>query len=246
MPRLFFTLLLLISGKLFSQTDTTKWVRAFPITDYIVNLNDSVKVVQVHLYENAPVAEKQIGLLRGIYRDKHADTSVIGAGTCQLIKGEYYYFTVNYKKSGILPREGDLVYTMTKKTNVYREQMIRLASYFIGFQNVYEAALFDRYAIFLQWTKRDEDAVMDSIVKDIHFTGNYFLENNPSMNVKITGGQYNGKMVLDMMKICSRKDVTDFLDYIIVRPRLYAGRQWKIAEIFATWLSNGSPTVIRE
>ncbi len=54
--------------------------------------------------------------------------------------------------------------------------------------------------------------VMDSIVADIHFTGNYFLINNPSMNIKIKSGKYEGKMVLNMMMACNKQDVNDFLD----------------------------------
>ncbi|MEI9946501.1 MAG: hypothetical protein WDN26_20050 [Chitinophagaceae bacterium] len=244
MPKLLLVFLLL-SGKLFSQADTNTWVRAFPITDYIVDLSDSVKLVQVHLDEGTVIAEKQLGMLRGSYRDKHSDTVMIGIGRCHLIKGEYYYFSVNYKMSGVSPREGDLVYTITKKPEVYKGQLIRLASHYIVLQNVYEDKIFDRFSIFQKWTKADEEAALDSMVNDIRFTGNYFLQNNPGMNVKIPGGVYKDKMVLDVMKVCTRKDLTDFLDYMIVRPRLYAGREWKIAEVFATWLSSGSPTVIR-
>ena len=65
------------------------------------------------------------------------------------------------------------------------------------------------------------------------------------MNVKIKGGKYDGKLVLNTMMICGKGDVTDFLEYMIARPRLYAGHEWKISEIFATWLSEGTPTVIK-
>jgi hypothetical protein len=239
-------LFLLIAGKLFSQPDTSRLVRAFPVTNYIVDLTDSMKVVQLRLYEGTLVKEKQIGVLRGIYRDKHSDTSVIGYGRCHLIKGEYYYFTVNYKKSGVLPREGDLIYTYVENPKVYKGQVLKLATHFIGLQNVYEGNLYDRYTVFQKWTKQDEDALMDSIVNDIHFTGKYFLENSPGMNIKIKSGQYKDKMVLNIMINATKKDIADFFDYVIVRPRLYAGREWKVSEIFATWLSEGSPTVIKE
>lgn len=245
--QLLVALFLSISFQLFSQTDTSStWVRAFPVTDYMVDLNDSVKVVQVHLYEGTSIAEKQIGLMKGIYRDKNSDTVTIGAGRCYLIKGEYYYFTINYKESGVIPREGDLIYTLVKKTDAYQGQLLRLASFFIGLQNVYEGRLFDRYTIFQKWTKQDEEAALDSMIRDIHFTGDYFLKNNPEMNVKITGGKFKDKMVLDVMKTCQLKDLTDFFDYMIARPNLYAGQQWKISEIFATWLSSSAPTVMKE
>jgi hypothetical protein len=228
-----------------AQNDTAKWVRAFPITDYMKDIGDSVKVVQVHLPDGVTIADKQIGLLRGIYRDKHSDTGLIGAGRCRLIKGDYYYFTIHYKQGGQLPREGDLLYTFVDKTPVYRGNIVRLASDYIGFQNVYEKPMYDRYSVFSQWEKRDEEALIDSMVADIRFTGDYFLQNNPGMNIKIKSGQYKDKMVLNTMIACGKKDVTDFLEYMIAKPLLYAGHEWKISEVFATWLSESAPMVIK-
>lgn len=229
------------------QTDTTKWARAFPITNYIVNLSDSMKVVQLLLPDGmgVTIADRQFGLLRGVYKDKHGDTAAIGTGRCYLRKGEYYYFTVNFKQSGKLPKEGDLLYTLVNKSPVYRGNIIRIATHYIGLQNVYEKPLYDRYGIFAQWTKSKEDALIDSMVADIRFTANYFLTNSPEMNVKIKGGKNDGKLALSTMQSSTAKDIIDFLEYIVVRPRLYAGRNWKISEIFATWLSEGAPTVIK-
>jgi hypothetical protein len=122
---------------------------------------------------------------------------------------------------------------------------MKLASFYIGLQNVYEKPLYDRHHIFTRWSKSDETSLIDSAIADIRFTGNYFLENNPDMNVKVKGGKYEGKMVLNTMKECNSGDITDFFGYMIARPNLYAGREWKIAEIFATWLSEGAPTVVR-
>ena len=83
------------------------------------------------------------------------------------------------------------------------------------------------------------------MIIDIKFTGNYFINNDPSMNVFINGGDYKGKKVLDVMTQCGPADIENFIDYMIARPRLYAGKEWKISEIFATWLSEGAPTVIK-
>jgi hypothetical protein len=245
MNKLFLSAFFFFALTCFGQKDTTKWVRALPITDYMMDMGDSIKIVQIKLPDGTRIAEKQVGLLKGIYRENYADTMTIGAGRCNLIKGDYYYFTINYKESGRLPREGDLLYTMFEKTPVYAGNIVKLASYFIGLKNVYENSLYDRYGVFLKWGKNDEERLVDSMVADIHFTGNYFLTNNPSMNVKIKGGKYDGRMVLNTMTTINREEVTDLLGYMIARPRLYAGHEWKIAEIFATWLSEGAPAVIK-
>ena len=154
MNKLLLSLFLFISAEGFAQKDTTKWVRAFPITDYMKDIGDSIKIVQVHLPDGVTIAEKQIGLLKGMYRDKHSDTMTIGAGRCNLIKGDYYYFTINYKQSGKLPKEGDLLFTIVNKTPVYHGNIVRMASHYIGLQNVYENPLYDRYNVFYAMEKK--------------------------------------------------------------------------------------------
>jgi hypothetical protein len=246
MNKVLFIIFCLVSSKSFAQKDTTKWVRAFPITDYITNISDSMKIVQVNLPHGVAFADKQIGLLKGMYRVNRSDTGTIGAGKCHLIKGDYYYFTINVKQNGKQPKAGDLLYTFMDKTPVHRGNIISLACQYIGLLDVYEKPLYDRYNVFSKWTLRDEEALMDSIVSDIHFTGNYFIKNNPEMNVSINDGNYKGKPVLDAMITCSKMDVINFLEYMVARPILYAGHEWKISEVFATWLTEGAPTVLKK
>ena len=245
-----------------SAQDTTQVVRAFPITDYMVDLNDSIKLVQLQLPDRISIPEKKLGVLKGMYRDKRSDTITIGVGRCQLsfvgvntnkLAGDYYYFAINYKKSGTQPRSGDLIYMMMsfggentnkEKTPVYQGLVVRLAAHFIGLQDVYEKRLYDRYTVFYNWTREDEEALLDSLVADIRFTADYFLKNEPSMNVPIKSGPREGKMLFNTMLTCTRQEVIDFLEYMIARPILYAGHEWKWSEVFATWLSEGGPTVV--
>ena len=124
--------------------------------------------------------------------------------------------------------------------------MAQLASQFIGLKNVYDISFYDRNTIFSNWSISNEEILLDSTVADIHFGGNYFLTNNPSMNVKIEKGKYKDKMVLNTMIACNKGDVTDFLEYMIARPRLNAGNEWKLCEVFATWLVSGAPRVVKD
>ncbi|HSU28880.1 MAG TPA: hypothetical protein VLJ68_10890 [Chitinophagaceae bacterium] len=234
-----------ISIPAFSQTDTAKFLWSFPITDYMLDVSDSVKLVQVHLPGMHLIKDNQLGLLKGTYEKAHSDTGLIGIGRCKLIKGDYYYFTVNNKESGKSPKENDLVYTFVERPNIYIGQVANLAGHHITLQNVYDNDMYSPELLYVRWEKSDEDKLVDTLVNDIRFTGKYFLDNNPSMNVKVEGGKYGGKMVLDQMIVCTKEDLLNFFDYILARPRLYAGRKWKISEIFATWLKSGAPTVIK-
>lgn len=230
----------------FAQSDTSKLLRAFPLTNYTVELNDSTKVVQVKVPDGFSLNDKQLGLIRGVYKTSHNDTVQKGYGRCNLIKGDYYYFTIIHNTSGVAIKEGDLLYTFVEKPPVYNGQILKLASHFIRLQTVYETPLYDPYSIFYQWEKPDETALIDSMVADIKFTGTYFIQNNPSMDVLATKGPFKGKKTFYVMTECKPGYVKDFLDYMIARPRLYAGREWKISEVFATWVSEGAPTVIKD
>lgn len=242
-PFLFFVLLCALHAS--AQSDTSSWIRSFPITGYVVSLNDSTTVVQLKLPAVVTIPEKTPGLLRGIYRDNKPDTMLLGTGRCQLIKGEYYYFSIALRPGARKPLEGDLLFVPVPRKKIYAGRATELARQFVGLQNVHEERLFDRYLVFDEWTAGRESSLLDSIVSDIRFTGGYFRAENPSMNEKIGSGPYQGRGVLDAMIACERKDVQEFLDYMIARPRLYAGHQWKVSEIFATWLTAGAPRVLR-
>ena len=69
MRRFFFIGLLFVCIPAIAQDNST-WVRAFPITDYMIDLNDSIKLVQVELPDDLQFKEKQLGVTRGGYKDK--------------------------------------------------------------------------------------------------------------------------------------------------------------------------------
>lgn len=241
MRKLIILLGVILSTGVYAQTDTTKWLRGFPITDYIVVLNDSVKVVQLEMPDGCAIKDKQLGLMYGVYNTSRDETVQKGYGKCHLIKGAYYYFTIGHNNSGLELKKDDLLYTFMDKTNIYYGLIPKIASHFIRLQSVYENPFFDRYNIFLQWTEKDEQQVLDSLVADINFTGKYFMENDPSMDKLINSGDYEGKKTLAIMAGCKTADIKKFLEFIIARPRSYAGKEWKVSEIFATWLVNGAP-----
>ncbi|HMU46012.1 MAG TPA: hypothetical protein PKC72_06570 [Chitinophagaceae bacterium] len=238
--------LTLLHGFVFAQSDSTKQLRAFPVTDYIIDLNDSTKLVQLELPDGITIKYKQLGLIHGVYNSSSTDTVSKGFGRCYLIKGDYYYFAIGQNNSGISIKKGDLLYTFMDKTDIWNGRIPKLASHFIQLQDVYENRFYDRYLIFKNWTENEERLLLDSMVADIRFTGKYFQENDPSIDIVLKSGKYKGNKVLSVMIGCKAEDVTDFIDYVIARPRLYAGRQWKLSEVFATWLEAGAPTTVKE
>lgn len=223
-----------------------QWLRAFPITSYMVPLNDTTVVVQVELPEYVRFKEKQIGLIKGVYESDHADTTQKGYGRCYLIKGDYFYFSISHNTSGRMLKEGDLLYTFMDRTPIHFGLAPKLAAHFIRLQDVYDHPFYDRYVIFTRWTEADDRNFVDSLVADIRFTGEYFQTHDPSMDQVIQQGAFAGKKVLSLMQTCEQGWVIDFIRYMLDRPKLYAGGSWKISEIFATWLTSGAPTPEKE
>ena len=87
------------SSQLLAQTDSVEKIFAFKITAYIKTLTDSSTVVQVIKPASLPlyIREKQLATLFHCYKTgEKLDTAMIGWGRCQLIKGEYYYFSIKH------------------------------------------------------------------------------------------------------------------------------------------------------
>lgn len=228
-----------------AQQQDSVWLRSFRITDYLVSLNDSTVVVQIHPADGVLLKEKQLGMARGVFREQSSDTVAKGYGRLQLIKGDYYYFSIghNTSKTAILP--GDLLYTFVPATPNCSGSIPRLALHSIVLTDVYDQPFYDSLRIFEGWDIAQETRALDTMLKDIRFTAGYFLQNQPSMNVKVSSGPFLGEKVLEVMQKATVADLKDFIGYMIARPRIYAGRVWKLSEIFATWVVNGAPAVVK-
>lgn len=244
-----FTLLLLCvifnSNDLLAQKDSVDKVFAFKITGYIKALTDSSTVVQVinPVSFPVPIRDKQLGVLYHCYKTGETlDTAMIGFGRCNLIKGDYYYFGIKLQKSQ-QPSEGDIIYTKVKVPYVYDGLLLNVIRHAIHFTNVYGDQFVNDVAVFTN-TKNDELILLDSMVSDIRFTGSAMLKQIPEQDRLIKGGIYDGKKLFDAMQAVKRTELEAFLKYIAARPKNYAGNNWKISEIFATWMNSTTPTVV--
>ena len=238
-------ILFLSSSQLLAQKDSVEKLIAFKITEYIKPLSDSTVVVQVIMRDAFPavINDKQLGVLYHAYKSgTKLDTATIGWGRCNLIKGEYYYFGIRLKKNQQLS-EGDIIYVRSKVAYVYDGLLLNVMNHAVQFTNVYGDYFMNSNAIFSN-TKKDELNIMDSMLNDIQFTGNAMLQQMPEQNQDIKTGIYTGKKLFIAMQAVKRNELEMFLKYMIARPKNYAGNSWKISEIFATWMADGTPTVI--
>ena len=227
----------------YSQKDSAEVLFAYRITDYTVKLNDSVTIVQVNLPEGWPVSihDKQMAILKHRYENGAIDTTLVGWGRCNLIKGNYYYFTIH--KYGVQePKQGDLLYTKCKTLPYYKSVLFDINTHAINLTTVYENQFYHAAELF-QLNAQKEKILLDSMVADIRFTGTEMKKQMPGQNQLVVGGLFDGKKVFEAMETTSRKELEEFLKYVIARPVKYAGNTWKLSEIFATWVINKSPQV---
>ena len=235
-------LFLFING--YAQKDSVDVMFAYRITDYTVALNDSVTIIQVNLPDAWPVSihDKQIAILKHSYENGAIDTTVVGWGRCNLIKGNYYYFTIH--KYGIQePKQGDLLYTKCKTLPYYKSLLFNINTHAINLTSVYEDPFYHAAELF-RLNAQKEKAILDSMVADIRFTGTEMKKLMPDQNQLVKGGLFDGKKIFEAMEATSKKELEEFLKYVIARPVNYAGNTWKLSEIFATWAINKSPQVI--
>lgn len=230
-----------------AQIDSVEKIYAFKITGYIKSFSDSASVVQVIKPATSPliIKEKQIGSLFHCYKPgEKLDTAIVGWGRCQLIKGEYYYFGITHNKMQ-QPVEGDLIYMLLKLPVRYNGLLLKVMNHALEFTNVYGEPFISNDDIFTN-TQKNEQAVLDSMVNDIHYTGKAMLEQMPEQNKILKGGIYDGKKLFEAMQTVKRTELEQFLKYISARPKNYAGNIWKISETFATWMDSATPTVVQQ
>lgn len=230
-----------------AQTNTKKDLFVFIITDYTMNINDSVTIVQVQLLpgQNMLIEKEQIGLLKHNYSNIKDDTSRIGWGKCNLIKENYYYFTLHLYSKNTKPQKNDLLYTRINTSANYKGRIYGMLQNAVYFMHVTGESFYDfDKAFFLN--ENEEKGLIDSMIADIKYTGKEMLQQNDGQDQDITTGIFKGKKLFAAMQMATADNVKDFLDYVTARPQKYTGNSWKIAETFATWMIAGAPTVIKE
>jgi hypothetical protein len=245
MRTLIFLLAIICNNSLHAQKDSADKIFAFKITGYIKPLTDSSTIVQVLIPEDLPVKikEKQLATLLHCYASGTTlDTAMIGWGRCQLIKGDYYYFGLTLKKNQ-QPAEGNLLYIRTKLPFVYDGLLLNVMNHAINFTNVYGDEFMTANAIFTN-TKTDELRLLDSMISDIRYTGSVMQKQMPEQDQLIKDGIFKGKKVFTAMQEATRNQLELFLKYMNARPKNYAGNTWKITEVFATWMTSATPTVL--
>ncbi len=230
------------------QAQTVKKdIFAFPITAYTVSANDSIRIVQVALplASSALIDKGALFIMRYNYSNNKEDTAAMGWGRCQLIKNNYYYFGMHSYTTTGKPQKDDLLYTLCNYPASFKGRIYGLVQNAVYFEHLSGGNFYDFNTASLV-DQQKENSLVDSLSADIKFTGKEMQQQNSGQDQDIKGGIFDGKKLFAAMQTVTAAQVKDFLDYVIARPRRYAGNTWKISETFASWMVSATPTVIKK
>jgi hypothetical protein len=243
--KLFLVGLLYMQQFFANAQNTQPVVLRLPITDYIVESNDSISIVQIALprFSTIEIKEKTLGVIhKNFATGKDNLDSIIGVGRCNLIKDNYYYFGIKLR-SAIKPEAGDILTFSATLPICYNGLLFDMSRNSIAFQTIEEKEFYNIETPFLLTKAEDEDAYFKHMVKDIQYTGTAMLKQMPDSNKPVEEGMFKGKKLFNVMQETTVADVKEFLKYVQARPKKYAAHTWKISEVYATWVDAGSPQV---
>jgi hypothetical protein len=232
----------ILSSQLHAQ-----WLKlmAFPVTDYVVEANDSVTIVQIKLPPGFSIKEKTYGQIRSVFHTAGDSIITVGSGRCYLIKEDYCYYGLQKKYMRRKPVAGDLLYTDVSIPACYDGYLFEVIRHNIIINSVEGNTIADLSSILQIKTADDELPVLSRLMEDVKYTAKVMSEENNNQNMLITAGKFKDQKLFAAMQAIAVADVKDFLRYINARPEKYAGNTWKFCEIMATWMVEAAPTVVQ-
>lgn len=83
----------------------------------------------------------------------------------------------------------------------------------------------------------DENEALGAMV----VAGHEVVEFTTKIKKKVSHGKWQGKKITPILEESTPEDYRTFLRFVRDFPGKYSGKQWKISEIYATWLINDAP-----
>lgn len=141
-------------------------------------------------------------------------------------------------EKGISLQIGDLIQLPIIIPNEPNTLAFDLFRFHINLLNSYSDKLFNCEA----WVNYDEETeklLIQTLADEVRYYGGEMRGKMPSQILE--NGRYKDMDMFDAMVRTSADDMHSFLNFIRSYPAHYAGQDWKIAEIYATWLTHNTP-----
>ncbi|RZL50842.1 MAG: CHAT domain-containing protein [Pedobacter sp.] len=145
--------------------------------------------------------------------------------------------------------EGDyLTLSINLPVKNYNSLFYELALMQISFSDAENKPLYPLRKILYRDSKALEDSIVNTSIADIKSIYDMVKDDEKyaSLKTKIPEGRYKGRTTLEVMGKTSKTDILSFLKFVKSYPGKYLGNNYKIAEVFATWVINFAPTNSQE
>lgn len=238
-----FCFLYLISNILAAQNQKVAFV-SFPITSLELQnpkhiLSDkNIYEAQIVLNGFYEFEEKAEGKVFGLDENgKKTRSTFVGIANIHRRLETSVILKVTTEK-GIALQIGDLIQLPIIIPNEPNTLAFDLFRFRINLLNSYADKLFDCE----EWdTYEDETetALIQTLADEVRYYAGEMRGKMPSQMLK--EGRYKDQDMFDAMIRTSADDMHTFLNFIRTYPAHYAGQDWKIAEIYATWLTHNTP-----
>lgn len=183
----------------------------------------------------------QTFICKGAYKNADIDTITKGYGTLSNVLPGTLEGHINTTDLRFPLTNGDICYLMIKGDDNRKDVFYKLARFAIGFIEVNDNIIFAPAESLGIWDEERTKKIMTQLTADIQYTGKAMLDRKDQQQQIINGGDYDGKPLFTAMQEIKENEVLAFLQYIFARPTKYSGHYWKISEIFATWITSGTP-----
>ena len=152
-----------------------------------------------------------------------------------------------------LVRTGDLVLIKAKVPQVLdgggkrreRSHLWRLARLHVDLISLDRTKRFTDLRALREETPETVEAALSAMAEDIRWTGKEFGD-SPELTRPLTAGRYRGRSVRQVMEATGRDDLNTFAQFVLSFPGKYMGREWKVSEVYATWVLNNAPVSSEE
>lgn len=195
----------------------------------------------------ALVKKGQTFLLKSIWRKEGDKTANIGAGTVSILNDDDMEAKAMMNK-GAQVQKGDLaMFLLPLKLPAKKDTLFfKFARLGIGLKTVLDSSFYDRSQMILDPGSYDVSAMIQGMAEDIRYTAKEMIAANDAQDQMIDSGPFKGMRLFDAMLKATDADVFDFLRYVYFFPDKYMAHEWRVSEVYATWLINGAPKVKRK
>ena len=225
-------------GTLLAQSQTTT-LMSFPITASWEDEKGN-QMLQISLPESVGWGKSSEATVLGLWTEEAPERNV-ELGKANLSQEDVPSLNFLLKASQNV-QEGDLLQGWVRIPRIKKRSILSdLVAQQVWLTDVYKQNFYDMETVLKNDSPDLEALLLGKMIADIRFVADAMVKQGME-DTKIEQGVYIGKGVFEIMETASLEQLKEFLGYVRFKPSKYRGHNWKVSEVFATWLTAGAPT----